>query len=47
MRAKHLKGWPTASERGKKEAAEEGEGTTDGKEGGSTYPNWERLVGLV
>ena len=47
MRAKHLKGWLTASKRRKREAAEEGEGKTDGEEGGSTETNWERLVDLV
>ena len=47
MRAEHLKGWLAASKRRKREAAEEGEGKTDGEEGGSTETNWERLVDLV
>ena len=47
MRAEHLKGWLAASKKRKREAAEEGEGTTEGKEGVSTETNWERLVDLV
>ena len=47
MRDEHLKGWLAALKRRKKEVAEEGEGTTDGEEGGSTDTNWERLVDLV
>ena len=31
----------------KREEAEEGEGVTEGEEGVSTEPNWERLVELV
>ena len=44
MRAEHLNGWIAASKRRKREATEEGEGTTDDKEGGATEPNWERLL---
>ena len=47
MRDEHLKGWLAASKRRKREAAEEGEGTTDDKEGGPAEPNWERLVDLI
>ena len=47
MRAEHLKGWLAASKWRKQEATEEGEGTTNGEEGGPTEPNWERLVDLV
>ena len=47
MRAEHLKGWLAASKRRKREATEEGKETTDGKEGISMDPNWERLVDLV
>ena len=47
MRAEHLKGWLTASNQKKQEAAEEGEGKTDDKEGGPTEPHWERLVDLI
>ena len=43
MRAKHLKGWLAVSKRGKR-AAEKGEGTTEGEEGG---PNWENLVEII
>ena len=47
MRAEYLKRWLAAAKRRKREAAEEGERTNEGGEGGSTYPNWERLVDLV
>ena len=47
MRAEHLKGWLAASKRRKRETADEGEVTTDGKEGGLTETNWDRLVDLV
>ena len=47
MRAEHLKRWLAAAKRRKREAEDEGEGTTEGEEGGSTEPNWERLVDLV
>ena len=47
MRAEHLKGWFAASKRRKREAAEEGKGTMDGKVRGPTEPNWERLLDLV
>ena len=47
MRTEHLKRWITAEKIRKREAAEEGEGKTEGEEGGSTEPNWERLVDLV
>ena len=47
MRAEHLKGWLEALKRRKREAAEEGEATMYGKEGGSTEPNWGSLVDLV
>ena len=47
MRAEHLKGWLAASKRKKREAAEEGEGKMDYKEGGPTEPRWERLVDLI
>ena len=47
MSSKHLKGWIAASERRKREASEEGQGTTDGEEGVSTEPYWEMLVELV
>ena len=47
MRSEHLKGWLAALKRRKREVEEEGEGTTDGEEGVSTDPNWERLVDLV
>ena len=40
MRAAHLKSWIAEANRRKREAAEEGEGTTEGEEGGSTEPNW-------
>ena len=43
MRAKHLKGWLTASKR-EKRAAEKGEGKTEGEEG---EPHWENLVELI
>ena len=47
MRAEHLKGWLAASKREKKEAAEKGEGKTDGEEGGPRKPHWENLVELI
>ena len=47
MRAEHLKGWLATSKQRKREAAEEGEGTADDKEGGTTDPNWDRLVNLT
>ena len=47
MRGDHLKMWLAAAKRRKREAAEEGEGTTEGEEGESTEPIWERLVDLV
>ena len=47
MRAEHLKGWPAASKRRKREAAEEGEGKMNDKEGGPTETHWERLVDLI
>ena len=40
MRDEHLKGWLAASKRKKREAAEKGEGKTDGEEGGPTEPHW-------
>ena len=40
MRAKHLKGWLVAPKSRKREATKEGEGTTDGEEGGLKDPNW-------
>ena len=46
MRAKHLKGWITASKR-KNRASEKGEGKTDGEEGGPAEPHWENLVELI
>ena len=47
MQAEHLKEWLTASKREKIEAAEKGEGKTDGEEGGPTEPHWENLVELI
>ena len=47
MRVEHLKRWLAAAKRRKRGAAEEGEGTTEGKEGGLMDPNWERLLDLV
>ena len=44
MRAKHLKGWLAASNRGK-QAAEKGEDKTEGEEEGGGH--WEKLVDLV
>ena len=44
MRAEHLKGWLTASKRGKL-AAEKGVEKTEGEEEGE--PHWENLVELV
>ena len=47
MRTEHLKRWLAAAKRRKREASEEGEGKTEGEEGVSTEPNWERLADLV
>ena len=47
MRAEHLKRWIAAAKRRKIEDEEEGEWTTEGKEGGFTEPNWGRLADLV
>ena len=47
MRVEHLKGELAASKREKREAAEKGEGKTDGEEGGPTEPHWENLVELI
>ena len=47
MRDEHLKGWLAALKWKKREAEEEGEGTTDDEEGGPTEPNWEILVDLI
>ena len=47
MRAEHLKRWIAAAKRRKREAVGEGDRTTEGKDGGSMDPNWERLVELV
>ena len=47
MRSKHLKGRLAASKREKREAAEKGEGKTDGEEGGPAEPHWDNLVDLI
>ena len=47
MRAEHLKGWLAASKREKRDAAEKGEGKTDGEEGGPAEPHWENLMELI
>ena len=47
MRTKNLKGWLAASKRETREAAEKGEGKTDGEEGRPGEPHWENLVELI
>ena len=47
MQAENLKGWLLLSKQENREAAEKGEGKTDGEEGRPTEPHWENLVELI